>query len=249
VVIVSDNAERLERAATALSAVSPAVSSIQCDVGYSESVQAMAQTMLARFGPPDILINNAGFATYRTYEATPIEEIERLVSVNFLGSLRCTSAFLPAMIAAKRGTIVNVASIAGRVPLTPHGTYSAAKFALIAWAQTLRAEVARFGIRVLVICPGRVDTPFFHHETFQARRRKGFETRPNLTPADVSRATFGAIESGRFMTYVPAYLGPLQWAINAFPWLLKPPIEWVIRRRVEDLYDETSLPHPELSTR
>jgi short-subunit dehydrogenase len=236
VVIVADKAEKLADAAERLSNVASSVYAIQCDVADTQSVQAMQSEVLDRFGTPDILVNNAGFATFRTFEATAIEELERLVNVNFVGCLRVTHAFLPSMIARRSGTIVNISSIAGSIALTPHGTYSASKFAVNAWSETLRAELSRFGLRVLVVCPGRVDTPFFDHETFRSRGRKGVETRVNLTTADVSRAVFGAIASGRRVTYVPRYLGPMQWAINTVPFVTRPIIGWFTRRRIEDLY-------------
>jgi len=236
VVIVADRAERLEQARESLSAVSSDIHAVQCDVGSWVSVESMAQQVLERFGTPDILVNNAGFGTYRTFEATSIDEVERLVSVNLVGGLRCAKAFLPAMIARRHGSIVNITSIAGCIPITPHGTYSAAKFGTNVWASTLRNEVKRFGIRVHVVCPGRVDTPFFEHETFKSRKRQGFESRINITTEDVSRATLRALERGSFMTYVPAYLGPLQWLIKSFPVVFNVPIGWLTRRRIETLY-------------
>src|SRR5262245_18027066 len=95
VVIVADQPEKLHNAERELRAVSDRVASVVCDIGDAASVSAMGIHVLTRYGCPDVIVNNAGFATYRTFEQTSAEEMERLATVNFLGHLRCTKAFLP----------------------------------------------------------------------------------------------------------------------------------------------------------
>jgi hypothetical protein len=234
-VIVSHDAERLATAAAELRSIGPNVEAVQADVADAGSVSRMADKVMAGIGCPDILVNNAGLATYRTFEQMDPSEIELLVSVNFLGALRCTKAFLAAMIARRSGTIVNMASIAGRIPMTPNGTYSAAKHGLVAWSETLRYEVARYGISVSVICPGRVETPFFDHPTFRERVPRR-ETRQTITLDDVSGATLDAVAHRRFLTYVPRSLGFVVWAINALPLVARPLYRILMSRRVADMY-------------
>lgn len=235
VVVVANEQTRLECARRDLSAISGRIDAVECDVAETASVERMRKVVLARHGPPDILINNAGFATYRTVEESALEELERLVAVNFLGALRCTKAFLPAMIERRRGGIVNVSSIAGRLIITPNGTYCAAKHALVAWSEVLKYELARFNIQVNVICPGRVETPFFDHETFVARSPRP-ETRYTVGLAEVSRATLAAVRRNRFMTYTPRTLGWFVWLVNAFPYVLKPAYGQLLLRRIDSLY-------------
>jgi short-subunit dehydrogenase len=237
VIIVGDNADRLAAAVDELKAISPQVYGVACDVGNSQSVIAMHEQVLHNHGCPDILINNAGFATYRTFENTDLDEIERLVSVNLLGAMRCARVFLPDMIARGSGVIVNMASIAGRLALTPNGTYGAAKHGMVAWSETLRDELAHFNIQVNVICPGRVETPFFEHETFKHRAQRP-ETRFTITLEDVSKATQRAINHDRFLTYVPWYFGLLVWLINAFPFISKPIWRRLIRSRIRSIYNQ-----------
>ena len=235
VIIVSERPDRLAQATAELSAISPNVRGIRCDVGDSDSVIQTREQVLSKYRCPDILINNAGFATYRTFENSNIEEIERLISVNLLGAMRCTMAFLPDMIARHSGTIVNMASIAGRLILTPNGTYCAAKHALVAWSETLRHELAHFNIQVNVICPGRVESPFFEHITFQNRAPRP-EARHTIAIQDVSRATLRAISRNRFITYVPWSLGLLVWITNALPFLIKPIYGRLISSRIRSIY-------------
>jgi short-subunit dehydrogenase len=192
---------------------------------------------MSKYGCPDILINNAGFATYRTFENTDMEEIERLISVNLLGAMRCTKAFLPEMIARRRGVIVNMASIAGRIVLTPNGTYCAAKHGLVAWSETLRYELAHFSIQVNVICPGRAETSFFDHETFKTRAQRP-ETRFTISVEDISRATRRAIAHNRFITYIPWSFGLLVWLINALPFFGKRIVGRLLLSRIKSIYDQ-----------
>lgn len=240
VVIVSDRQQSLEEAAAELSLLSPRLGAVQCDVGDSHSVQQMAEKVLTDYGCPDILVNNAGFATYRTFEASDIAEVERLVHVNLLGAMRCTKAFLSHMLARRSGSIVNMASIAGKIAMTPNGTYSASKHALVAWSETLRVELLRFGVRVHVICPGRVETPFFAHKTFRRRSRRT-ETRHRISVDDVCRATIDAIEQGRFITYVPRVYGIGVWLLNAFPVVLRPLYDRLMVSRIDDYYKSGEL--------
>ena len=96
------------------------------------------------------------------------------------------------MIAKSSGQIVNVASIAGRLVITPNCTYTAAKHGLVALSEALRYELGYFGIKVNVVCPGRIETPFFDHETFQQREKRP-ETKYTVPIEKVSRGIIRAI--------------------------------------------------------
>jgi short-subunit dehydrogenase len=236
IIIASNNQVELERTASELKNISPRIFFCKVDVGNNESVGWMAEQLLQEHGCPDILINNAGFATYRTFEESPLEEIERLVSVNFLGAMRCTHSLLPAMIARGHGSIVNIASIAGKLVMTPNGVYSASKHGLVAWTEILKYELARFNIQVSVICPGRVETGFFDHETFKARAPRS-ETQLTIPMEAVTQKIISAMEKGRFLTFIPSYYGFLIWLINSFPYLSKPLYGKLLSSRINDLYD------------
>ena len=183
VVLIADGQDRLDVAVRALGGAGAQVSSIVCDVGDPVAVRDAIVSLRREHGVPDVLINNAGFAVYRTFEESDPAEIEKLFNVNFAGHLLCTKAVLDGMIARGSGHIVNIASVAGLFTLTPNAVYGAAKSGIVAWSRALRVELDRFGIGVSVVCPGRVETPFFDHETFQ-RRRARRETRLNRAIAD-----------------------------------------------------------------
>jgi len=234
VTIVSNDAAKLESAHAELQLISPSIRTSPCDVADLADVRRMAAEYLLQFGSPDVLVSNAGFAVYRLFDELTSEEIERLLAVNLVGACLITREFLPAMVAAGSSDVVVMASIAGRLVMTPCGVYSAAKHGLVAWAHTLKLELTGTGVRVHVICPGRVETDFFAHESFVQRERRA-ETRLTTTVQAVSRATIAAIEKNRFMTYVPRSYRPLVWLANAFPLPLQLLLDHLMKTRARSL--------------
>jgi short-subunit dehydrogenase len=235
VVIASNNQSGLQHAVSELRNISPNIFSCFVDVNNVDSVHSLSENVLSEHECPDILINCAGFATYRTFEESAMDEIEQLVGVNLLGAMRCTHSFLPMMIARGNGSIINVASIAGKLVMTPNGVYSASKHGLVAWSETLKYELARFNISVSVICPGRVETAFFDHETFHTRAPRA-ETQLTISIEEVSRKTMSAIEKKKFLTFIPSYYGLLIWLINTFSFITKPIYGKLLSSRIESLY-------------
>jgi short-subunit dehydrogenase len=234
VTIVSNDAAKLRSARAELSGISSSICALECDVAVLAEVRRMAVEYLRRFGPPDVLVSNAGFAVYRLFQEMTGEEIERLLAVNLLGGCLITREFLPAMAMAGRGHLVVMASIAGRLVMTPCGVYSAAKHGLVAWAHTLKLELQGTGVRVHVICPGRVETDFFAHESFVQRERRA-ETHFTSPVETVARATMTAIEKNRFMTYVPRSFSLLVWLAHSFPFPIRVLLDRLMEARVRSL--------------
>jgi NAD(P)-dependent dehydrogenase (short-subunit alcohol dehydrogenase family) len=110
-------------------------------------------------GPVDLLVNNGGYAVFGTVEEADLDAIAALFDVNVLGVARVTQALLPAL-RARRGAIVNLSSVAGRMAFTESGYYAATKHAIEALSEALHAEVGHLGVRVVVIEPGSFDTRF-----------------------------------------------------------------------------------------
>jgi short-subunit dehydrogenase len=233
--IVAHHAEKLRAAELELKQISPDVWSYACDVALLDEVRAMAQAYRERFDAPEVLINNAGYAVYYTFEQMPSEEIHRLFDVNLIGAALVTRELLPDMIRTGGGRLVMMASIAGRIPMTPCGVYSASKHGLVALAELLRVETARFQIKVHVVCPGRVETEFFSHQSFKTRAHRP-ETSRTIPVEAVSQAVIGAIERNRFMTYVPRHLGVLAWLAAAMPVVFRPFWNRFLSARVESVY-------------
>ncbi len=131
------------------------------DLTDDAAIEAAADTILARSGAPDVLINAAGWDRLEPFVANTPEFMERIVRLNLLGPIKLVRALLPAMIEAGHGKIVNVASDAGRVGSTGETVYAGAKGGIVAFTKSLAREMARHRIHVNCVSPGPTDTPLF----------------------------------------------------------------------------------------
>jgi NAD(P)-dependent dehydrogenase (short-subunit alcohol dehydrogenase family) len=131
---------------------------LEMDVTQEESVRRAVASVLAKEGRIDVVVNNAGHALAGAIEDTSLEEAQRQLDTNFFGVLRVCHAVLPAMRARGEGLIVNVSSLGGSVGLPFQGLYSASKFALEGFTESLRQELAPFGVQATLVQPGDVRT-------------------------------------------------------------------------------------------
>ncbi|HWF07106.1 MAG TPA: SDR family oxidoreductase [Bryobacteraceae bacterium] len=127
---------------------------VQMDVRDDSSVNSAIRQILDREKRIDAVINNAGIAIAGALEDTSVEDARAQFDVNFFGALRVCRAVLPGMRERRAGHVVNISSIAGLVAVPYQSLYSASKFALEGLTESLRLEVAGFGIRVVLIEPG-----------------------------------------------------------------------------------------------
>ncbi|AEI45143.1 SDR family NAD(P)-dependent oxidoreductase [Paenibacillus mucilaginosus] len=131
------------------------------DVTSSEDVSRVMNKVLAEYGRIDILINNAGYGVFDRFVDAPLEEFEGMMDVNYMGTVRCTKAVLPAMLHQGSGHIVNVASMAGKIGSAKSSGYSATKHAVLGLTNSLRQELVGTGVYLTAVNPGPIDTPFF----------------------------------------------------------------------------------------
>jgi NAD(P)-dependent dehydrogenase (short-subunit alcohol dehydrogenase family) len=131
---------------------------LRLDVTDRASVDAAVATVIERTGRLDVVVNNAGIFNVGPVEAHEDDEVAAAFDTNVFGVIRVIRAALPPMRAQRRGTIVVVGSIAGRVPWPPVGVYAATKGALEALCDTLHYELHPFGIRVVLLEPGHFAT-------------------------------------------------------------------------------------------
>jgi NAD(P)-dependent dehydrogenase (short-subunit alcohol dehydrogenase family) len=136
---------------------------IVLDVTDPASVEAAAKEVEAETGGHglDVLVNAAGTLILGPVEAVPEEQTRAQFEVNLFGSLAVTRAFLPAMRERGAGRIVNVSSVLGRFVLPGTGLYSASKFAIEAYSDALRMELAPFGVHVVLVEPGVIETSLY----------------------------------------------------------------------------------------
>ena len=131
---------------------------IEVDITSRPSVVAALEATESAVGPVGILVNNAGIDKIEPFLQSEEATWERIVAVNYLGTVRCCHVIVPAMIDRGAGRVVNIASDAGRVGSTGEVVYSGTKGAVIAFSKALAREVAAQGITVNVVCPGPTDT-------------------------------------------------------------------------------------------
>jgi NADP-dependent 3-hydroxy acid dehydrogenase YdfG len=180
VVLAARSAERLEDLAGELGGDERALA-IRCDVTSWKSQQALVGATLERFGRMDAFFANAGFGAKRGFLEESVEHWKAMVDTNVYGCALSIRAALPHFRDQESGHVLLTGSVAGRKAL-PGSLYSATKWAVTAMGESLRAEVAETPIKVTVIEPGMVDTPFF-------------DTRPQgaLEADDIARAVMFAL--------------------------------------------------------
>jgi 2-hydroxycyclohexanecarboxyl-CoA dehydrogenase len=132
---------------------------LRLDVTDAESVEAARALIGQRHGALDILVNAAGWSKVERFIDTTPDLWQRLIELNYVGTLRVTHAFLPPMIERSRGKIVHVSSDAARAGSGGEAVYSGAKGAVVAFTKALARETARYGLNVNCVCPGPTDTP------------------------------------------------------------------------------------------
>lgn len=134
--------------------------SLRMDVSKDEDIIAAVKTIEGETGGVDVLVNNAGFGLLGPVEDISIDEARYQFEVNVFGAARLTQLLLPAMRTKGSGTIVNITSMGGKIYTVLGAWYHATKHALEGWSDCLRLEVEPFGIRVVVIEPGLIETGF-----------------------------------------------------------------------------------------
>src|SRR5207249_4298276 len=174
------------------------------DVARRDDIERAIGEIERALGPVDILVNNAGIGAYGAFADTDVEEFERIMRVNYLGTIYAMKAVLPGMIARGKGHIVNVASIAGRIGAPFEAAYSASKFAVAGLSEAVAIELGAKGIGVSIVNPGPVDTDFF-----EARGHPYARSTPKPVSAErVARDVIAVVEKNKLEAYIPRWLGP-----------------------------------------
>jgi short-subunit dehydrogenase len=161
--LAARSADRLEEVATACRAAGADVLVVPTDVGDEAACRTLIEATVARFGALDMLINNAGLgASGRFRDITDLSVFERTMRVNFLGSVYCTAAALPHLVAS-RGRLVAISSLTGLAGVPQRTAYGATKHAMAGFFDSLRIELDGTGVSVTVVYPGFVFSEINQH--------------------------------------------------------------------------------------
>jgi len=186
----------------------------RCDVTRVEEVQAMADHVFAAWGGLDLLVNNAGVAAAGVVGNMPIEDWHWLMNINLWGMVYGCHAFIPRMKQSQRGHIINVASLAGIVSLPEMACYNVSKAAVISLSETLRGELAPFGIGVSVVCPSFFNTNLLRDmrycDEFQCTFAHAAFDNARMTSEDVAGLVLKAWEKDRLYV-LPQASAKMQW--------------------------------------
>jgi NAD(P)-dependent dehydrogenase (short-subunit alcohol dehydrogenase family) len=160
-----------------------------CDVSDHSSVLAAHATAVTAFGPVNVLVNNAGIASFRPFVETTPEAFDEQIAVNLRGVYSCCSAVVPAMIEQQAGMIVTINSIAARTTFSSCSAYGASKAGALALTQVLRAELREYGIKVCDVLVGATDTDIWAKDMRQEHGHR------MLHGSDVAQAVSMIIDS------------------------------------------------------
>lgn len=204
---------------------------VPTDVAEGAQVERLVQRTVERFGGIDIVVNSAGFGLYAPCHEMNWEHFRRMWEVNFFGAVRLALAALPHL-RQRRGAVVNISSVAGKIPLPYMGAYCATKFALNTISSAMRMELKQAGVRVVTVLPGRVATQFHIAAYRDGQNLPGvFQRRVSqgVSPEKVARVTLNAMLRGKREVVVPWRLRIAMAASALMPGLR----EYVLSRMVK----------------
>jgi len=162
VVITARNQERLKAAAEEMERKGAQIFALPCDIRRRDQTRRLGEEVTRRWGAPQILINNAGIARAVNFTDMPDELWDDTLETNLTGAYNCCKIFLPAMLRAQWGRIINIASTTAKVGYRHVTAYAASKHGLVGLTRSLALETARHGVTVNAICPGYLDDERTH---------------------------------------------------------------------------------------
>ena len=211
VVIVARRGERLQRLREELGGERRALS-IPIDLASPGAAARLFDEVTSRGIAVDLLVNNAGIGTTGRYVLEPPETTAAILALNVRAALELARAFLPAMLEARRGAVINVCSMSAFQPVPFLATYAASKAFLLSFSESLAEELRGTGVSVQALCPGLVPTEF------QARAgtdKVAFNKAPGMTPELVAEASLVALETGRVVV-IPGWRDRLTIELQRF---------------------------------
>ncbi|MGB0887908.1 MAG: SDR family oxidoreductase [Vicingaceae bacterium] len=153
VVIAARNMDKLNIVANKIKNIGVEVLAVKCDVSIQSECENMVKEAVSKFGRIDTLINNAGISMRAVFNDMEVDVLKKVMDINFYGTVYCTKYALPHILKNK-GSVVGVSSIAGYVGLPARTGYSASKFAMQGFLESLRTENLRNNLHVMIACPG-----------------------------------------------------------------------------------------------
>jgi short-subunit dehydrogenase len=215
-VIVARRADLLAEVARACESAGGTVEAVPGDVAAPGFVEALVERAVARFGRLDVVVNNAGISKHKQFFAVTADDVEQTLRVNLIAPARLVVAALPVMLRQGEGFLVNVSSVAGKLPPPREAVYAASKFGLTGLTEGLWLDLEGSNVHAAVIHVGPIDTEIWR-KTDEPTAYQGRK----LPPSAVSKAIFRAIEQRRHEVWVPGSMRVAWWFRVAFPALFR----------------------------
>jgi NADP-dependent 3-hydroxy acid dehydrogenase YdfG len=206
--------ERLQSLQAELGALGAEVLVMETDVADAAQVSRFVAATVERFGRLDVLVNNAGYGVRGTVEATPVSSYERLMGVNYMGTVHGCQAAIPIMRKQGAGVIVNVSSIVGHRALPTGGAYAATKAAQISLTEALRAELRGTGVHACCVYPVGTQTEFGEVAARESGEGVTAGVGPQQTAEQVAAAIVSCAKRPRAEVYPYAPARAITW-LNA----------------------------------
>jgi short-subunit dehydrogenase len=231
VLVTSRSSDKLNELAQTLGRSSAEVYALPADITSAQDRQRLVETAVERLGGLDVLVNNAGVASFGHFADGSEAVLRQVMEVNFFAPAELIRLFVPVLARGLQPAIVNISSMCGRRGLPAWTEYSASKFALCGLSEALRAELVRFGIDVLLVVPGLTRTGLSNHLLRNEGRMK-IDFSRGMAPELVAAGILRSLQSNRSETVLGA---EARWLlrVNCFlPWL----VDRLIVRKVRRLY-------------
>jgi short-subunit dehydrogenase len=180
VILTSRDKQQLHILAKQIGSSGGNATPLVCDVRSSAAVRSVARKILNRLGRVDVLVNNSGITSFKTFRSTSPAEFEDIIATNLRGTFLCTKAVLESMVRKRAGHIFNILSIAATKTFTHSAAYSASKAGALALTNVLREEVRAYNVKVTAVIAGATETEMWS----QSSRRK--YSRRMMQPKDIA---------------------------------------------------------------
>jgi short-subunit dehydrogenase len=233
VLVCARKIELLDELAKQILATGGVIEVVQADITIADDRRRLVEAAAKAFGGLDILVNNAGIGATGHFADCSPERLRQIMEVNFFGLTETTRVFLPMLKKGTKPAIVNISSIAGKRGIPARSEYSASKFAVQGFSEAIRAELAKDGVDVIVVCPGLTQTNFSQN-MIEQKALVQLDHMRGMSPEQVAAHTIKAIEKGYNETCLTLKGKLMVLVARFFPWIA----DIVVKRKVRSLFKD-----------
>jgi len=219
VVLAARSTGKLDELETELKQYDVKILKVTTDISKLSECKNLIKETIKSFGTLDIIVNNAGYTSQGEFKDVELKEYDQILEVNLKAPIRLTKLALPHLLKSSSGRIINVASILGIFPIPSETVYSATKFGLRGFSYALADELVNTNVRVCLICPGPVDTPFIMDHIDKVHDLV-FSTSVS-TPEEIAGLILKSAKDGKMERIKPGHTGLLAKIGMLIPFLKK----------------------------